>query len=102
MVTSMAPAAQPEAHVHHLFVVRCEARDALLDHLQAQGVQSLIHYPIPVHRQQPCSSFAHDPHGLAQSEAHARLCLSLPCHPQMSDADVRHVIEGVNSFAGAR
>jgi len=32
------------------------------------------------------------------SERHARECLSLPCHPQMSDGDVQHVIDAVNSF----
>jgi dTDP-4-amino-4,6-dideoxygalactose transaminase len=98
-VVTLAPAGQAEAHVHHLFVLRCTARSALQAHLQAQGVQALIHYPVPVHMQQPCLSFAHDPQGLARSQAHADQCLSIPCHPQLSNADVQHVIDSVNSFA---
>jgi dTDP-4-amino-4,6-dideoxygalactose transaminase len=39
-----------------------------------------------------------DPLGLAHSERHAGVCLSLPCHPQMTDADVEAVIVAVNSF----
>lgn len=93
--------ATPEAesaHVYHLFVVCCGARDALQAHLQAHGIQSLIHYPIPVHQQSPCLDMRRDPHGLSHSEHHAARCLSLPCHPQMSDADTSAVIAAVNAF----
>jgi dTDP-4-amino-4,6-dideoxygalactose transaminase len=98
-VTLLAPPQQPQAHVHHLFVVRCAQRDALQAHLKSRGVQSLLHYPVPVHHQQPCLDLARDPAGLAESERHARECLSLPCHPQLSDADVARVVEAVNDFA---
>ena len=93
--------AEPEAesaHVYHLFVVICDARDALQAHLHAHGVQTLIHYPIPVHQQQPCLDVRRDPQGLGHSEHHAKCCLSLPCHPQMSDADVGSVIIRMNAF----
>lgn len=100
-VTLLAPPQEREAHVHHLFVVRCPQRDALQAHLKTRGVQTLMHYPVPVHRQQPCLDLARDPAGLAESERHARECLSLPCHPQMSDADVARVIDAVNDFVPA-
>lgn len=86
------------SHVHHLFVVRCERRDALADHLTREGVQTHIHYPVPVHDQEPCRTLRRDPQGLSNAENHARSCLSLPCHPALSDADVRRVIEAVNRF----
>lgn len=98
----LAPARQPASHVHHLYVLRCDARADLARHLTARGVQTLIHYPVPVHRQAPCLTLARDPRGLPNAEAHAAECLSIPCHPQMSDADVETVIEAVNAFeAGA-
>ena len=97
-VRLLAPAQQDASHVHHLYVLLCDRRDALATHLQAQGVQTLIHYPVPVHHQTPCANLRCDPAGLGATEAHARDCLSLPCHPQMSDADVAVVIEVVNSF----
>lgn len=86
------------SHVFHLYVITCEQREALQRHLQHNHVQSLIHYPIPVHMQEPCRNIARDPHGLSQSDAHAATCLSLPCHPQMTDDDVCRVIDSVNTF----
>lgn len=95
------PLSRPQekaAHVYHLFVVHCEARDALQAHLHQQGVQALIHYPVPVHHQEPFAGIALDPQGMARTERHAKTCLSLPCHPQMTEADVDAVIAAVNGF----
>jgi dTDP-4-amino-4,6-dideoxygalactose transaminase len=92
---------EPLAHVYHLFVVTCDQRDALQSYLRKHLVQSLIHYPIPVHAQEPCREIARDPLGLANSERHAATCLSLPCHPQMSDNDIVAVIAAVNAFQGS-
>lgn len=89
---------EPLSHVYHLFVIRCEMREKLQAHLQLNGVQALIHYPIPIHYQEPCMNIQRDPHGLSNSEHHANTCLSLPCHPQITDGDLAKVIDAVNSF----
>jgi len=89
----------PDSHVHHLFVLTSPDRDRLAAFLAERGVQTLIHYPVPVHLQPPASHLAHDPEGLRRSEEHAATCLSLPCHPQMSDDDVVKVINAVNEFS---
>ncbi len=99
-VTQLAAPEYEGSHVYHLFVVKCPKRDALQAHLHACGVQALIHYPVPVHMQEPCKDMRRDPLGLTQSDKHAAECLSLPCHPQMSDDDVQAVIKAVNSFKG--
>lgn len=101
LVRKLACPGEPSAHVYHLFVVACDRRDALQTHLQERGVQSLIHYPIPVHKQEPCRDLVCDPQGLRNSESHAATCLSLPCHPQMIDEEINTVIAAVNSFPGA-
>ena len=88
------------SHVYHLFVITCPQRDRLQAHLLNKGVQALIHYPVTVQQQKPCSEIAHDPNGLQNSEKHASMCLSIPCHPQMSNPDIKCVIESVNSFQG--
>jgi len=85
-------------HVHHLFVALCDQRDALMDHLKSRGVESQIHYPVPIHRQEPCRNISRDPKGLAHAESHAARCISLPCHPQLSDAQAAQVIDAVNAF----
>ncbi|MBA3685207.1 MAG: DegT/DnrJ/EryC1/StrS family aminotransferase, partial [Planctomycetes bacterium] len=99
IVRPLTAPADPDAHVHHLFVVRCARRDALQAHLQARGVQTLVHYPVPIHQQPPCVDLARDPRGLAATEEHATTCLSLPCHPHLTDAEVDRVIEAVDAFA---
>lgn len=98
LIQQLALPEEPSAHVYHLFVVTCERRDELQAHLQQHQVQSLIHYPVPIHKHEPCSDIARDPHGLGNSERHAAMCLSLPCHPQMSDGDVSCVINAINCF----
>jgi dTDP-4-amino-4,6-dideoxygalactose transaminase len=98
-VQLLAPPQQAAAHVYHLFVLLSPQRDALQAYLKDQGVQALLHYPVPIHHQSSCADICRDPDGLPASEAHAVQCLSLPCHPQMSEADVQRVIDAVNSFA---
>lgn len=97
-ISCLAPPVTPQSHVHHLFVVLCEERDRLMKHLREYGVQSLIHYPVPAHRQPPCVTLRCDPQGLNFAEQHAARCLSIPCHPQMTDGDVTRVIDAVNAF----
>ncbi len=100
-VSLMAPELSPEQHVYHLFVVRADDRDALAAHLDAEGIDALIHYPIPAHHQGSLSAIERDPEGLVHAEQHAMSCLSLPCHPQLTDEQVDRVIEAVNSFGSA-
>lgn len=97
-IQMMALPQAPEAHVYHLFVVRSQMREALQAHLEKCGVQSLIHYPIPIHQQPPCLTIQRDSMGLENSELYASTCLSIPCHPQLSDVDVQKVIDALNQF----
>lgn len=91
---------QRERHVHHLFVVTSPERDALQTHLKASGVDCLCHYPVPVQQQECCQGIAMAPGGLPVAENHAKTCLSLPCHPALSESEVAQVIDAVNGFKG--
>lgn len=97
-VTLLAEPQEPAAHVHHQFVVLTEQRERFQNHLMQQGIPTLVHYPIPAHHQQAFDGVSRDPSGLASSETHAQQCVSLPCHPQLTDADVHRVIEAIESF----
>ena len=83
-------------HVYHIFAIRTPHREQLQQHLQEQGIETLIHYPIAPHRQQALREFAHLQ--LPISELIHAQELSLPCHPAMSDNDVEKIIDAVNSF----
>jgi dTDP-4-amino-4,6-dideoxygalactose transaminase len=84
------------AHVWHLFVVNTEAREELQLWLTGQGVQTLIHYPIPPHKQQAYREFSNM--DLPITEQIHQQVLSLPLDPTMSDEDIDRVIYAVNGF----
>ena len=88
--------AREEQHVWHLFVVRCARRDALQRHLQAHGVQSQVHYPVPPHRQPAYAALRDAPLPLTD-RLHDEV-LSLPMGPTLSDAAVERVIEVCQAF----
>jgi dTDP-4-amino-4,6-dideoxygalactose transaminase len=97
-ITLLDKPLQPRSHSYHLFVVRSERRDSLSAHLTQAGIANLVHYPIPVHKQPPCAAVRTDPAGLSVVERHAATCLSIPCHPQMTDDDVSKVVEAMHAF----
>jgi dTDP-4-amino-4,6-dideoxygalactose transaminase len=83
-------------HVYHLFVVSTGERDDLQAHLAARGVETLIHYPVPIPRQ-PALAAAQP----ADCPVAARLCegiLSLPLHPALRDDEVDEVAAAVHAF----
>jgi len=94
----LAQVADEARHVYHLFVVCCDERNRLAEHLKSRGIETLIHYPIPVHRQPPCAALLRDPRGLANAERHGQTCLSIPCHPQLADDEVAAVTRALNEF----
>lgn len=98
-IALLSPPAEAESHVYHLFVVRCLERDRLAEHLKTNGIESLIHYPIPAHRQPCFKDMRVDSGGLPNAERHAAQCLSLPCHPHLRDEDVSTIIKDANAFA---
>lgn len=84
------------SHVWHIFPVRVPDREALQQHLSASGIQSLIHYPIPPHRQQAFRNL--HTHLLPITDAIHREVLSLPISQVMTSDQVTQVIRAVNSF----
>lgn len=85
-----------EAHVFHLFVVRTENRDDFQKFLDKNGIGSLIHYPIPPHKQEALKEYNHLSFPVTE-EIH-RTVVSIPISPVMTDNEVAKVIEVVNSF----
>jgi dTDP-4-amino-4,6-dideoxygalactose transaminase len=85
-------------HVYHLFVIRTHHRDALQAHLTAQGIGTLIHYPIPPHRQQAYAHTDLAQHAYPIADELANTCLSLPMWPGMTSAHVDAVANALRSF----
>lgn len=85
-----------QAHVWHLFVVRCATRDGLVKHLEAAGIQTNIHYPTPPHLQGAYAEWASRRYPITE-QIHREVA-SLPMSPVMTDEEVKSVIESVNSY----
>lgn len=83
-------------HVWHVFVVRCENRDALQQYLTDNGIQTIIHYPIAPHQQKAYAELNHLSFPIAE-KMHNEV-LSLPISPVMTDDEVRMVIDLLNKF----
>jgi dTDP-4-amino-4,6-dideoxygalactose transaminase len=86
-------------HAYHLFVARSPRRDALLAHLRSQGVQALVHYPVPVHLQPAYRGRLRGADALPETESAADQVISLPMYPQLAEPDVRRVADAVSTFA---
>jgi dTDP-4-amino-4,6-dideoxygalactose transaminase len=93
-----ATAASEEEHAWHLFVVRCERRDALREHLAACGVETLVHYPIPPYRQEAYEKAGKLAGTWPITDAIHAQVVSLPMGLHLTNADVAQVAEAVNTF----
>ena len=85
-------------HVYHLYVVRTPHRDALQAHLTQAGIGTMIHYPIPPHRQQAYHDLAPHLGAFPIADELAATSLSLPMWPGMTEEQVQEVASAVRSF----
>lgn len=97
------PSEMPWArHVYHAYTLRTDDRDVLQAALQEKGIQTGVHYPVPVHRQPAYAELVHTPRALPQSEKAAAEVLSLPLYPEMTDEQIQRVTQALTSLATAR
>lgn len=88
-------------HIYHLYVVQTDERDALQKRLNEAGVQTGIHYPIPIHLQPAYASLGYKAGDFPESEQQARRVLSLPMFPELTDEQIEKVTEAI-SYSGSK
>ncbi|MDR3024447.1 DegT/DnrJ/EryC1/StrS family aminotransferase [Chryseobacterium sp.] len=88
--------ADENEHVWHVFVIRSEKRDELQTYLTENGVQTLIHYPIPPHKQEAYKDWNNLSFPISE-KIHAEV-LSLPISPVMSESEISKIISALNDF----
>ena len=84
------------AHVWHVFVVRCDDRTALQKHLEDNGIQTNIHYPTAPHKQGAYKEF--ESMNLTITEKIHQEVISLPISPVLTDDEVKQIVEVVNEW----
>ncbi len=99
----VTPIEAPDArHVYHLYVIRAQARDELLEWLKGHGVQAGIHYPVPIHLQEACRELGYEDGDFPVAEKVADEIISLPIYPELTTTDVDYVCQTIGDFFSDR
>jgi dTDP-4-amino-4,6-dideoxygalactose transaminase len=85
-------------HIYHIFMVETDHRDALQKHLEAVGVQTVIHYPIPIHMQEAYADLGHKQGDFPNAERLAARILSLPMFAELTDEQIMYIADQIKSF----
>ena len=85
-------------HVFHLFVIRCDDRDGLREHLVAQGIGAAVHYPVSIHRTGAYADLGVEEGSLPVAESAADRVLSLPMFPGMTQHEIEAIAAAVHSW----
>ena len=84
------------SHAYHLFVIETENRGELQKYLSEKGIPTLIHYPIPIHKQKSFREL--NSLSLPQTENKVKKILSLPCHPYLEEKEIKFISQAIRSF----
>ena len=84
--------------VYHLFVVTTDNKEKFVKHLDSKNINAAYHYPVPCHLQKAYAHLGYKKGDFPNSEYLAENCVSLPMYAELTDAEVSHVIDALNSY----
>lgn len=87
---------EPSSHVWHQFVIRCNRRDDLQEYLKENRIQTMIHYPIPTHKQKAYKEWNNLSFPITE-KIHKEV-LSLPINPELKKNEVDYIVDMINNF----
>jgi dTDP-4-amino-4,6-dideoxygalactose transaminase len=87
-------------HIFHQYTIRVPRREALREHLKANGIGSAVYYPLPLHLQPCFAPLGYRKGSLPESEMAAEQVLSLPVYPELTEAQQERVVQAVTGFYG--
>lgn len=90
--------ADTNQHVYHLFVILCQDRDTLRSFLGKKGIETGLHYPIPLHLQKAYASLGYQIGDFPVAERLSKEMLSLPISEQLSEEEVRYIANCIQEF----
>lgn len=86
-------------HVFHLYVIRIQERDRLIEHLRANNIDCAVHYPVPQHLQKCLAYLGYKEGDLPEAERAAKETVSLPIFPEITKEEQDYVIDTINDFS---
>ena len=101
-IISVPADAPGEEAVYHTFIIRCENRDGLQKYLQRQGIETKVHYPIPIHLQKAAAALGYKEGDFPNAERQAKTILSLPIYPELSNNEVETVCREIAAFYASK
>jgi len=87
-----------EKPVYHTFIIETENRDDLQPYLAEKGIDTKVHYPIPIHLQEAAKNLGYKKGDFPESEKQVEGILSLPVYPELTDEQVNYVIANTREF----
>ena len=95
------PCREYEFNTFHTFIVQADKRDDLQRHLAERGIETAVHYPVPIHLQPAAKELGYKRGDFPVTESQAERVLSLPIHQFLSEQDIEYVARTVNGFGDA-
>lgn len=83
------------SHIFHLYVIKIKNRQKLQAYLKKKGIDTLIHYPVPVHLQKAYTQLKHAKGDFPVTEQYAQEILSLPMHPYLHEKDIKYICQSI-------
>jgi len=84
--------------IYHIYCIRHKNRDGLQKHLKARGIETGIHYPIPLHLQPVYQNLGYNAGDFPQTEKAAGEILSLPMYPELTEAQAQQIVDAIREF----
>ena len=98
LITMPLPCSTEYEHIYHVFAVRCKYRDELEEYLNGKGIETVKHYPIPIHLQKAYSDLCLKRESYPIAEEISRTILSIPIFYGMKEKQISYVIRSINAF----
>ena len=84
--------------VFHTYVVRVKERQDLINVLGSKGIETKVHYPIPIHLQEPCRKMGYTKGDLPETEKQSEEIISLPIHQYLSTEQIGFVVNAIRAY----
>jgi len=95
---TLPPRKENVEQVFHTYVIQVKDRPGLMKYLYEHGVETKIHYPIPIHLQNPCQKYGYKKGDFPVCERQAEQILSLPIHQHLREDQIYYVVELIKGF----